>query len=52
MKLQENEEYMFRILAENTTGVSSPLEAKNLVKIASPFCKYYLKFFACKHQKQ
>lgn len=32
---------MFRVLAENATGVSSPLEAKNLVKIASPFCKYH-----------
>lgn len=39
-KLQEGTEYMFRVRAENKSGLGEPLEADKAVLPKSPFCKF------------
>ena len=38
--LKEGQEYFFRIVAENATGKSEPLEMDRSVKPKTPFCKW------------
>lgn len=44
-KLQEGAEYMFRVRAENKSGLGEPLEADKTVLPKSPFCEF-VHFFA------
>ena len=39
--LKEGQEYFFRIVAENATGKSEPLEMDRSVKPKTPFCKWF-----------
>jgi hypothetical protein len=36
-KLEEGEEYKFRVMAENNNGLSEPLESEKPVKVKNPF---------------